>query len=56
MYDALVSERTYKPAWTHEEAIKEILSKREIKFDPLIVDVFVANQDLFRDIAMKYKD
>lgn len=56
MYDALVSERTYKPAWTHEEAIKEILSKREIKFDPVIVDVFVANQDLFRDIAMKYKD
>lgn len=51
MYDALVSKRVYKNAWTHEQAVQEIVSKREIQFDPLIVDAFLAEQNAFREIA-----
>ena len=56
MYDALVSSRVYKKAWTHEQAREEILSKRETYFDPLIVDAFIAEQDVFEEIAQKYQD
>ena len=56
MYDALVSERVYKKAWTPEQAIEEIISKRGSHFDPLIVDAFIAEQDAFREIAEKYQD
>ena len=56
MYDALVSERVYKKAWTPEQANKEIISKRGSHFDPLIVDAFIAEQDAFRLIAEKYQD
>ena len=56
MYDALVSERVYKKAWTPEQASKEIISKRGSHFDPLIVDAFIAEQDAFRLIAEKYQD
>jgi hypothetical protein len=56
MYDALLSERPYKKAWTHEEAVTEIISRRDTQFDPLIVDAFIAEQDAFKDISAKLKD
>ncbi|SMC47147.1 HD-GYP domain-containing protein [Polynucleobacter kasalickyi] len=56
MYDALVSKRIYKKAWTHEEARKEIMSKRSIHLDPLVVDAFIAEEDVFKEIAIKYDD
>lgn len=56
MYDALVSKRVYKNAWTHDQAVQEIVSKRDIQFDPLIVDAFLAEQDSFREIARQYSD
>jgi HD-GYP domain-containing protein (c-di-GMP phosphodiesterase class II) len=56
MYDALLSERPYKKAWSHDEAVVEIISKRNLQFDPLIVDAFVYEQDAFNVIAQKYRD
>ncbi|MFZ4709472.1 MAG: HD-GYP domain-containing protein, partial [Zwartia sp.] len=56
MYDALLSERPYKKAWSHDEAVVEIISKRNIQFDPLIVDAFVYEQEAFNAIAQKYRD
>ena len=56
MYDALVSERVYKEKWTHEQAANEILSKRGIQFDPLVVQAFIAEEEEFRKIAQRYKD
>lgn len=56
MYDALMSERPYKKAWSHDEAVVEIISKRNLQFDPLIVDAFVYEQDAFNVIAQKYRD
>ena len=56
VYDALVSERVYKSGWSHEDAVKEIVSKRGIHFDPLVVDALVAEQSNFQEIANKYRD
>ncbi len=56
MYDALLSERPYKKAWSHDEAVVEIISKRNIQFDPLIVDAFVYEQEAFNAIAQTYRD
>ena len=41
VYDALISERPYKKAWTKEKSIKEIKRLSGIKFDKDIVDAFV---------------
>jgi hypothetical protein len=56
MYDALVSERAYKKGWTHDEAVSEILSKREIQFDPVVVDAFLLEAENFKAIAQRYQD
>ncbi len=40
VYDALVSERSYKKNLTHEEAIEIIMEESGKHFDPLIVNVF----------------
>ena len=56
MYDALVSDRPYKKAWTHERAVQEIIAKRGTQLDPAIVDIFITEQDNFREIADRYKD
>ncbi len=41
VYDALISERPYKKAWTVEASVKEIISLSGIKFDSDIVDAFL---------------
>ena len=40
-YDAMTSERTYKPAMSREDAVKEIQRCSGTQFDPAIVGVFV---------------
>ncbi len=48
VYDALVSERVYKPAFSHEEAVQIIISEKGKHFDPKIIDVFFDIQDQFQ--------
>lgn len=40
-YDALMSVRPYKPAWSKAEALEYMKEKREILFDPIAVNFFV---------------
>jgi putative two-component system response regulator len=40
VYDALISERPYKKAFTHEEAIRIITESSGVQFDPALVEVF----------------
>lgn len=41
VYDALVSKRVYKSAFTHEVAKNIIVNDRRTHFDPVIVDAFL---------------
>lgn len=50
VYDALTSERPYKRAFPHEEAIKIIRAERGKQFDPLLVDVFTELSEEIRII------
>jgi response regulator RpfG family c-di-GMP phosphodiesterase len=56
VYDALVSQRVYKKAWTHEDAVEEIKREKGTRFDPLIVDAFIDELETFRAIALTYGD
>lgn len=40
VYDALVTDRPYKAAWSHERAVAHIVSLRGEHFDPDVVDAF----------------
>lgn len=50
VYDALVSERPYKKAFSHEEAARIIISGRGTHFDPALVDVFEKIADRFNSL------
>lgn len=43
VYDALLSERCYKPAWPESEALAFILGERGTMFDPALVDILIDN-------------
>jgi putative two-component system response regulator len=49
VYDALVSTRSYKSAFTHEKAVEIIKESRDSHFDPEIVDVFLEVHNLFKE-------
>jgi putative two-component system response regulator len=53
VFDALVHERPYKPAWPLDRAVEEILSLRGTHFDPAVVDAFEAfdHEALLQPIA-----
>jgi putative two-component system response regulator len=56
VYDALISRRVYKPAFTHEASVQIILKGGGSHFDPALVTAFDAIQDDFRQIALRYAD
>ena len=41
VYDALLSQRAYKPAWEEDVVLAEMRRLRETKFDPAILDLFL---------------
>jgi len=45
VYDALVSDRPFKKAFTHEQALKIILDGKGNHFDPVLVDMFLNVSD-----------
>lgn len=50
VYDALINERVYKEALTHEETIKIILEGKGSYFDPLITNIFQKIHGEFKKI------
>jgi putative two-component system response regulator len=47
VYDALTSERVYKPAYSHETSRSIILEGRGTQFDPDVVDAFICCEEEF---------
>jgi putative two-component system response regulator len=52
VYDALVSERPYKKAFSHEEAVRIITEGSGSHFDPTIVDLFLSVTDEFNEATV----
>lgn len=55
-YDALTSERPYKPAFSHEKSMAIIVEGRGTQFDPDLVDAFVKYGELMRDCLKKKEE
>ena len=56
VYDALISQRVYKPILPHDRAVQIVFQGRGSHFDPDMVDAFIGIQDEFNAIAQRYKD
>jgi len=56
VYDALISNRSYKEAWSHEKACAEVISLSGTKFDPYLIEAFKREMDNFKLIAEIAKD
>jgi putative two-component system response regulator len=56
VYDALISKRVYKPAFTHETAVELIRQGRGEHFDPDVVDAMLVIEEQFRAIAIELPD
>jgi putative two-component system response regulator len=48
VYDAIVSERPYKKAYTHEDAVRIITEGSGTQFDPALIKVFVNVAEEFK--------
>ena len=56
VFDALVSQRSYKKAWSPQDAYNEIVSQRGEHFAPEVVDVFIKCFDQFLEVMHKFPD
>jgi len=56
VYDALISERVYKPAYSHESARQNIVEEKGRHFDPDLVDAFLQEEETFQRIARELAD
>ena len=53
VFDALVSNRPYKKGWSVDEAYEEIVKQSGTAFDPHVVEAFVAERQVFEEIASR---
>jgi len=51
VYDALISERPYKDAYPHDEAVRIIMEGAGTHFDPELADIFYAVKDEFETVS-----
>jgi putative two-component system response regulator len=56
VYDALISKRVYKAAFSHKEAVEIIAQGKGEHFDPELVDAFLALSAEFQRIKQKFAD
>jgi putative two-component system response regulator len=56
VFDAVYSDRVYRPAMKLEQALEIITEGRGTQFEPLLVDVFLAHFGRFLAVLEKYKD
>jgi putative two-component system response regulator len=56
VYDALISQRIYKPAFPHEKAVAIITEGKGAHFDPDLAEAFMTISGEFNTIAQRFKD
>jgi response regulator RpfG family c-di-GMP phosphodiesterase len=55
VFDALMSDRIYRPAWSLEQVVKHFKAERGLHFDPLATDLLLDNLDSFLKVREMYK-
>jgi putative two-component system response regulator len=56
VYDALTTQRVYKPACTHQQALEVMRKGRGTHFDPDVLDAFFVIENRFAAIAREFQD
>ncbi len=56
VYDALLSKRVYKPAWSYEAAREEIRKSAGPSFDPVMTQIMMESIQGFEDIHRSHQD
>jgi putative two-component system response regulator len=56
VYDALISRRVYKPAFSHDEAVLLMRGEKGRHFDPDILECMLTIAPRFKDIASSFAD
>jgi adenylate cyclase len=56
VYDALISKRRYKEAFTYEKAESIIISERGKAFNPILVDIFIEQKEIFKSISLEWHE
>jgi putative two-component system response regulator len=56
VFDALLSVRPYKPAWSLPDTIEALKRKRGAHFDPKLVDAFLDKMPEVQKIRMQFSD
>ncbi len=56
VFDALISRRSYKPAYSFDAAVEMMREGRGTHFDPDVLDAFLAHLGTFESIASRYAD
>lgn len=56
VFDALTSERPYKPAWPMEKAIDFLKEQSGRKFDPVCVDAMLTDIKMVKEIQQQFAD
>ncbi|MCH8979778.1 MAG: HD domain-containing protein [Armatimonadetes bacterium] len=54
VFDALVSRRRYKEAWSYKDAVREIESLAGTRFDPKVVEAFLVSLTEIKEIYTRY--
>ncbi len=55
-YDAITSQRRYKPAKSHEQAVEIIRGETGKHFDPVLVEAFLRGHEHFDEIRARMED
>ena len=56
VFDALISKRPYKRAWTTDEALRVIQKSAGSHFDPIVIEALNASWSQFLDISKEFSD
>jgi putative two-component system response regulator len=56
VFDALLSDRPYKKAWTFDEAVGFMREQSGIKFDPELLELFLGITDKIMEIKERWSD
>jgi response regulator RpfG family c-di-GMP phosphodiesterase len=56
VYDALMSKRVYKSAWSEDDVLKYLREQGGTQFDPELIEVFISVYDIIKAIRNRYSE